>query len=387
MSDWVTAKLKEVAKVVTGKTPQTSNSEYYGGDIPFVSPADLNEGILSETKTYLTSSGADQVYRVPENTVLVSCIGNLGKLAITSKEVCFNQQINGLIFDEQKIFPKYGFYFAQTLKPQLEKASSSTTLPIVNKSRFSDLEIKYPPLEEQRRIASILDQADELRQKRQQAIAKLDQLLQATFIDMFGDPVSNPKGWEKVKFEDEVEFLTGFAFKSADFKDSGIKLCRGINVLPNTLDWNDTAYWNEKELEKYSRFKILQNDILVAMDRPWISTGFKITLVKENDPNMLLVQRVARLRVKESFGANFVFQILSMPEFKKHCRITETTVPHISPTDFKSFDLIKPDNHMIEKFEKIAKLINIQKDKMRDSEVQNDNLFASLQTQAFNGTL
>lgn len=69
-----------------------------------------------------------------------------------------------MIFDEQKIFPKYGFYFAQTIKPQLEKASSSTTLPIVNKSRFSDLEIKYPPLAEQRRIASILDQADELRQ-------------------------------------------------------------------------------------------------------------------------------------------------------------------------------------------------------------------------------
>lgn len=193
MSDWVTAKLKEVAKVVTGKTPQTSKSEYYGGNIPFVSPADLNEGILSETKTYLTSSGADQVYRVPKNTVLVSCIGNLGKLAITSKEVCFNQQINGLIFDEQKIFPKYGFYCAQTLKPQLEKASSSTTLPIVNKSRFSDLEIQYPPLAEQRRIASILDKADELRQKRQQAIEKLDQLLQATFIDMFGDPVLNNK--------------------------------------------------------------------------------------------------------------------------------------------------------------------------------------------------
>ena len=226
MSDWVTAKLKEVAKVVTGKTPQTSNSEYYGGDIPFVSPADLNESILIETKTYLTSSGADQVYRVPKNTVLVSCIGNLGKLAITSKEVCFNQQINGLIFDEQKIFPKYGFYFAQTLKPQLEKASSSTTLPIVNKSRFSDLEIKYPPLTEQRRIASILDQADELRQKRQQAIEKLDQLLQATFIDMFGDPVSNPKGWELVSAKNVLKIQGGYAFSSTDFSKSGIPVVK-----------------------------------------------------------------------------------------------------------------------------------------------------------------
>ena len=141
MSEWKTNKLSEVAKVVTGKTPSTSNSAYFGGNIPFVSPADLNEGVLQETKTYLTELGAEQVYLVPKDTVLVSCIGNLGKLAITAKEVCFNQQINGLIFDEQKIFPKYGFYFAQTIKPQLEKASSSTTLPIVNKSRFSDLEI------------------------------------------------------------------------------------------------------------------------------------------------------------------------------------------------------------------------------------------------------
>ncbi|MDH1727483.1 restriction endonuclease subunit S [Acinetobacter johnsonii] len=330
---------------------------------------------------------------VQTNDVLVSTVRpNLNSVAVVTEEFSGATASTGYtvlrplpeVLDTQYLFHwvKTGHFINEMIK-----LATGQSYPAVSDKIILNSKIPLPPLAEQRRIASILDQADVLRQKRQQAIEKLDQLLQATFIDMFGDPVSNPKGWEKVKFEDEVEFLTGFAFKSADFKDSGIKLCRGINVLPNTLDWNDTAYWNEKELEKYSRFKILQNDILVAMDRPWISTGFKITLVKENDPNMLLVQRVARLRVKESFGANFLFQILSMPEFKKHCRITETTVPHISPTDFKSFDLIKPDNHMIEKFEKIAKLINIQKDKMRDSEVQNDNLFASLQTQAFNGTL
>ena len=330
---------------------------------------------------------------VQTNDVLVSTVRpNLNSVAVVTEEFSGATASTGYtvlrplpeILDTQ-----YLFHWVKTdhFINAMIKLATGQSYPAVSDKIILNSKIPLPPLAEQRRIASILDQADELRQKRQQAIEKLDQLLQAAFIDMFGDPVSNPKGWEKVKFEDEVEFLTGFAFKSADFKDSGIKLCRGINVLPNTLDWNDTAYWNEKELEKYSRFKILQNDILVAMDRPWISTGFKITLVKENDPNMLLVQRVARLRVKESFGANFLFQILSMPEFKKHCRITETTVPHISPTDFKSFDLIKPANHMIEKFEKIAKLINIQKDKMRDSEVQNDNLFASLQNRAFNGTL
>ncbi|MDH2465123.1 restriction endonuclease subunit S [Acinetobacter baumannii] len=326
-------------------------------------------------------------YLIQKGDALIGMDGEFNLALWNSGKALLNQRVCKIQSIDERLDQNYLIRFLPKALKDIEDRTPFVTVKHLSVKDINNIQIPLPPLAEQRRIASILDQADELRQKRQQAIEKLDQLLQATFIEMFGDPVSNPKGWEKVKFEDEVEFLTGFAFKSADFKDSGIKLCRGINILPNTLDWNDTAYWNEKELEKYSRFKILQNDILVAMDRPWISTGFKITLVKENDPNMLLVQRVARLRVKESFGANFLFQILSMPEFKKHCRITETTVPHISPTDFKSFDLIKPANHMIEKFEKIAKLINIQKDKMRDSEMQNDNLFASLQNRAFNGTL
>lgn len=382
--------LKDICTIQIGKTPSRHEKDFWrDGTHAWLSIADMNQGrYLASTKECITDLGvkASNIKLIPKNTLVLSYKLSIGKVGITQKPMYTNEAIASLTELDPQVDLNY-LYWALKHIDLLENADRAAMGKTLNKAKLNEVKIPLPPLAEQRRIASILDQADELRQKRQQAIEKLDQLLQATFIDMFGDPVSNPKGWDKVKFEDEVEFLTGFAFKSADFKDSGIKLCRGINVLPNTLDWNDTVYWNMEELEKYSRFKILQNDILVAMDRPWISTGFKITLVKENDPDMLLVQRVARLRVKESFGANFLFQILSMPEFKKHCRITETTVPHISPTDFKSFELIKPDNDMIKKFEKIAKLINIQKDKMRNSEVQNDNLFASLQNQAFNGTL
>ena len=389
--------LSDVTKIVTkGTTPTTLGMAFQENGIPFIRVNNIHDKLLNfkDDVLYIDEQTHEKLSRsvIKPKDVLISIAGSIGRSCVVpddAPDLNCNQAVCIIRCDFEKILPEYLSYWlgGEIARSQITNSKVTGVIQNLSLTQVKALKVDLPPLAEQRRIASILDQADELRQKRQQAIEKLDQLLQAAFIDMFGDPVSNPKGWEKVKFEDEVEFLTGFAFKSADFKDSGIKLCRGINILPNTLDWNDTAYWNEKELEKYSRFKILQNDILVAMDRPWISTGFKITLVKENDPNMLLVQRVARLRVKESFGANFLFQRLSMPEFKKHCRITETTVPHISPTDFKSFDLIKPANHMIEKFEKIANLINIQKDKMRDSEVQNDNLFASLQNQAFSGTL
>ncbi|MGO3919935.1 restriction endonuclease subunit S [Acinetobacter venetianus] len=381
MSDWVTAKLKEVAKVVTGKTPQTSNSEYYGGDIPFVSPADLNEGILSETKTYLTSSGADQVYRVPENTVLVSCIGNLGKLAITSKEVCFNQQINGLIFDEQKIFPKYGFYFAQTLKPQLEKASSSTTLPIVNKSRFSDLEIKYPPLEEQRRIASILDQADELRQKRQQAIEKLDQLLQATFIDMFGDPVSNPKGWDKKLLSDlvtidaplvepmekEFENLLHYGPDRIS-KDSG-------KLLP--------ALTAKEDMLISKKFLCDDRHILYSKIRPYLN---KVAMVQEK---CLCSADVYPVEPKSQLTKHFLWHILRSKSFLDHAETfsNRANIPKINRNQFLQYECIVPTMEAQQKFENISKDIQRQIDFQNLSLESIEKLFSSLQNQAFNGTL
>ena len=384
MSDWVSAKLKEVAKVVTGKTPQTSNSEYYGGDIPFVSPADLNESILIETKTYLTSSGADQVYRVPKNTVLVSCIGNLGKLAITSKEVCFNQQINGLIFDEQKIFPKYGFYFAQTLKPQLEKASSSTTLPIVNKSRFSDLEIKYPPLTEQRRIASILDQADELRQKRQQTIEKLDQLLQATFIDMFGDPVSNPKGWDKEKMDSLMTIVRGGSPRPIE------------NFLGGTYPWikigdatkGDNLFITKTKQaiteEGLNKTRLLSEGSVICANCG-VSLGFARILKIQGciHDGWLAFQDINEEKIHK------LFLLKALNSITQYFRDTapDGTQPNLNTAIMKNFELIIPPMELQLKFITLVESIEKQKKLLDTSNTEISNLFKSLQNQAFSGNL
>lgn len=386
MSDWVTAKLKDVAKVVTGKTPQTSNSEYYGGDIPFVSPADLNEGILSETKTYLTSSGADQVYRVPKNTVLVSCIGNLGKLAITAKEVCFNQQINGLIFDEQKIFPKYGFYFAQTIKPQLEKASSSTTLPIVNKSRFSDLEIKYPPLAEQRRIASILDQADELRQKRKQAIEKLDQLLQAKFIDMFGDPVSNPKGFPIQDLEFVALQVTDGTHHTPKRETSGIPLLSARNVLMGRIDFENIDFVGEEEYQRLrKRCEPLRGDILISCSG---SIGRVSTV--DTDRPFVMVRSAALVKLNKTLvTSKFIEYLLRTPYLQSQMirSSKSSSQANLFQEPIKRLKILLPSLDLQGNFEKFVEVSTKEKEKLQQSSDKLETLFRSLQNQAFSGTL
>ena len=198
-SSWQKLAFKDVAEVITGSTPSTKEPENYGEYLPFVTPGELDLGEpIIHAETSLSLVGKAKARTVPKDSVLVCCIGSLGKVGITGREVAFNQQINALVFNEKLVCPRYGYHYCRTLKPLLSHMAPSTTVAIVNKSRFQSLEIPFPPLEEQRRIAAILDKADGVRRKRKEAIRLTEELLKSTFLEMFGDPVTNPKGWEVI---------------------------------------------------------------------------------------------------------------------------------------------------------------------------------------------
>jgi len=250
------------------------------------------------------------------------------------------------------------------------------------------LKIPLPPLEEQKRIAKILDAADALRAKRRQAIAQLDTFLQSTFLDLFGDPVTNPKGWDTLELSEVTDILTGYAFKSALFLDreQGIRLCRGINIGLGQTNWKDRVDWDKSEFDHYEKFKICQGDVLLAMDRPWINGGLKIAVATEHDIPSLLVQRVARIRCSKLLRP-IIYNLINNDYFTQHCNPTETTVPHISPKDLKSFKVITPPLELQQRFASIVESVEQQKSKMQAHLTQLDTLFASLQQRAFKGEL
>jgi type I restriction enzyme S subunit len=207
---WELKRLRDVSEVVTGTTPSTSNQEYYGGLTPFVTPAELDrDALVVSASNSLSELGCSQVRLIPAESVMVCCIGSLGKVGFAGMQLATNQQINSVIFDKGKVLPRYGFHYCKTLKPLLVKLAPSTTVPIINKGRFQELEIPLPPLDEQRRIAAILDKADAIRRKRQESIRLTEEFLRATFLEMFGNPVTNPKGWEVARLEDISDIQSG----------------------------------------------------------------------------------------------------------------------------------------------------------------------------------
>ena len=159
---WEVVRVKSTGAIVTGSTPSTKNSEFYGGQYNLISPADLDNGkyVRSAHKT-LTKSGFEKCRSIPRDSVLVGCIGNVGKLGMVSDDCsATNQQINSIIPNED--FNAHFLYYAlQFCRPRLERAAAKVTVPILNKSNFENFQIAAPPRMDQDVLAEncgILDQ-------------------------------------------------------------------------------------------------------------------------------------------------------------------------------------------------------------------------------------
>ena len=157
---WKWTTLGEIGEITTGNTPSKDNKEYYGGNIPFFKPTDLEQGIDTKfSNDKLSQLGFESSRKLPANTVLVTCIGaTIGKTGLISVEGSCNQQINAIV-PTKSIIPYFLYYacVSEYMQNEIKSNASATTLPILNKGNFSKIAFPLPPLEEQKRIVSEIE--------------------------------------------------------------------------------------------------------------------------------------------------------------------------------------------------------------------------------------
>lgn len=204
MSEWKECTIGELGKIITGKTPRTAIAENYGGNTPFLSPSDNMEVKYVEfTNKNLSDQGVKEVKNclLPAGSVCVSCIGSdLGKVLITTQPTVTNQQINSIIVNED-IDVDFVYYLMTVVGKHLNIISkTSTAVPIINKSSFSNHKITLPNLETQKKIANILSSLDDKIETNRKINARLEELAQAIFKSWFIDfePFGGkiPEDWE-----------------------------------------------------------------------------------------------------------------------------------------------------------------------------------------------
>lgn len=289
--------------------------------------------------------------------------------------------------------PKYLYYWIASPEVQNKIRSfgrKTTNISNLDVDRFLELDVPTPPLVEQKRIAAILDKADAIRRKRQQAIQLADAFRRAVFLDMFGDPVTNSKGFRRGAITELAEIITGHAFKSNRYvssSGSAVRLCRGTNVLTSYFDWSDTAYYPKDQLEGLERYLLASGDVVLAMDRPWISSGLKVCIFPDQKVDTYLVQRVARLRPKYAGLSEYIYSCINSKYFERHCCPTETTVPHISPVELRQYEVLIPDAESISDYQDRLKLADFAAARMQDAALRAELAIKSLSQRAFSGQL
>lgn len=207
------AKIKDIGTILTGRTPSTSDPNNYSArEICFVKPSDLLEEkitTIEDTEFYISQKARTQSVCVPENSVLVTCIGIVGKIGITTKEMAFNQQINAIIPNSGLVSYKYLAYLLSAKRKYLSELANAPVVPILNKTNFGNITLSLHPLSEQKEIAERLDKVQELIALQKEQLKKLDDLIKSRFIDLFGNPETNTKHWPLISWDSLFSVVTG----------------------------------------------------------------------------------------------------------------------------------------------------------------------------------
>ena len=218
--------------------------------------------------------------------------------------------------------------------------------------------IKYPDVDRQKEIVIVLDMMSDIIKKRKKEIKYLDDLIKARFVEMFGDPILNPNGYLKEKIEKHIDLLSGYPFKSEQYVEEGINICGGLIIMPQKIKWNECVHWSSAE--GFEDYLLNENDIVMALDRPWISEGFKMAKVDAEHLPALLIQRTARIRTID-MNQEYLYYCFINGGFDKHSNVTGSLVPHISAKDIRSFEIMIPPAELQNQF---ADFVN-QVDKLK----------------------
>ncbi len=259
---------------------------------------------------------------------------------------------------------------------------------------FAGLQIPLPPLPEQRRIAAILDAADALRARRREALAQLDTLLQATFLEMFGDPVENPMGWGIGHLPDFVADERhalkrgpfGGALKKDIFVARGFKVFEQKNAIYNDFELGE-YFISDHDYSRLKAFRICPGDLIVSCS----GTIGRIAEVPDTAPAGVMNQALLKIRLDESQMLNPFFIALwrSVPFEREVLGMTHGTgMKNMkSMSELKTIDFIRPPLPLQHRFASIVESVERQKARMRAHLAELDALFASLQSRAFRGEL
>ena len=331
-----------------------------------------------------------------ENDVLIAWDGaNAGTIGYGLKGI-IGSTLARLSPKVDNIYSPYAGRFLQSQFRYLRETCTGATIPHISRSTLESLKIPLPPIDQQKRIAAILDAADAYRQKTKALITKYEELTQSLFLDMFGDPVENTKGWKVKDLKDLTSKIhSGNTPKGGSkvYVNEGITFFRSQNVWKNNIVLDGVAYIDDATHKSMMKSSLRHKDILMTktgrINTENSSLG-RAAMYLGADDRANVNGHVYLIRLNEGVNNEFVLHILTSKEYRGHIRsvcVGGIDKRQLNKGHIEDFPIISPPKEMQEKFIENLLIIRDHKDKLKLSLAQSEDLFNSLLQKAFKGEL
>lgn len=326
---WELKKLGEVCTLQRGfDLPTHSRIE---GEFPLVSSNGITDRI--------------NAWKVKGPGVVTGRSGSIGNIHFVEEDFW---PLNTALYvkDFHKNYPRFVYYLLTQF--DIGRFASGAGVPTLNRNHVHDEEVCISTsYAEQQRIVAILDEAfagiAKAKANAEQNLKNAKELFESYLQGVFENKGDE---WEETSLKSEVDLLVGFAFKSKEYTEAedDIVLLRGDNIMQGNLRWEDVKRWRKSEYDDFKKYQLKENDIVLAMDRPWVKAGLKIAKLSNYDLPALLVQRTACLRAKPKLDNSFLFHLLRSKRFMNYLIDVQTGigVPHISGQQILDFAFSRP---------------------------------------------
>jgi type I restriction enzyme S subunit len=374
---------------MTGGTPRTSVSEYYeNGTVPWIVSGDIHKGEIFDCEKKITEFAVENSNArfLPKDSVLIALNGQgktRGTVALLriAKATCNQSIVSINPNDKEELFSDYLFYFLKSSYQQIRNITGDKDRAGLNMPLIREIKIPLPPLAEQKRIAAILDKADSLRRKRQQAIQLADEFLRAVFLELFGDPVTNPKGWDVAPMQEVSPSQPNRNVEVSD--DEKIWLLNLDKVESNTGRLLDKEMCNYSEVGNSTSW-FDGSHVLYSKLRPYLNKvvlptakGLATTELVPLKPNSeLLTREYLTCLLRSDCFVNWA-----------NGKVAGAKMPRLSMAELRAFELPLPPLELQSNFSKIYKATMANLEKYRESDSSQVSLFNSLSQKAFKGEL
>lgn len=321
-------KLSELFNMQMGKTPARNNSKYWDNGIyPWISISDFsnNGKFIKTTKEKITDMAvvATGIKPISTGTVIMSFKLSIGKVAVVQTDESKTYSNEAIMaFEIKKDLPagigltnEYLYYLLSSIKFDNigNKAVMGKTL---NRGILENIKVTIHSFDKQKKIVAVLDKITYLIDKQKQGIKKLDEIIKSRFVEMFGDPEINPMEWSEKPLSELLNVISGYAFKSELFAESGIPVLRIGNINTGIFQAVNMVYW--KEDKKLERYKVYPGDLVMSLTGTVGKDDYGNVCILDNEYDAYyLNQRNAKFQIKGNINKYYLSELLKFPQIKK----------------------------------------------------------------------